>query len=77
MYCTGFKQALYDFLVLFAERFMIECDTVLQTLHQPLVREVIEMGLKVAEFDVEETIFFSIRRAVRQDVVYGHTALLS
>lgn len=72
---AGLEQPLHDPLVLLGESLMVVTDTMLQSLDEALVADVVEMWLKVFFLDIEETLALVVGAAVRDDIVGRETAL--
>jgi hypothetical protein len=50
-------------------------DTMLQSLNKTLIIDMVEMGLKILQVDVEEEIRLFIRNAMRQEIVNSQATL--
>ncbi len=69
------EEPLNDSLILLVEGFVIIPNTMFQSLNKTLIIDVVKMGLKDLQFDVEEEIRFVIHSAMCQEVVNSQTTL--
>ena len=75
LYSPRLEKPFDDLLVLLVQSFMVVANTMLQSLHETLVSDMVQMRLEVLLFDVEESIAVVIGTTVCKDVIRSETTL--